>query len=221
MQSGLGKIAVKMPLYKTIHFCSNTKILVWKITETLAELTNAVRLSAPTLVRVGTMKSEMHRRAFLSVRMLLQEAGYSDFDIYYDEFGKPHLNDGTDISITHSFEFSALILSDRKIGIDIEMRRDKIQNIDFKFIDHEFSYLNKQHHEDYISRLTVIWGVKEAIFKIRNEVGISFKEHIEVDAFEMADQKTTTTLHFGNLSTQFKVYFEAFENFILVYVLEY
>jgi hypothetical protein len=36
------------------------------------------------------MKSEMHQRAF-SVRMLLQETGHTDLDLYYDEFGKPHL----------------------------------------------------------------------------------------------------------------------------------
>ncbi|MGK4566223.1 4'-phosphopantetheinyl transferase family protein [Flavobacterium sp. 3HN19-14] len=210
-----------MPLYKSIPFCDNTKILVWKVTESLSELMNSVRLQPTTLIRVDTMKSEMHRRAFLSVRMLLQEAGYSDFDIYYDEFGKPHLKDGTDISITHSFTFSAIILSNRKIGIDIELRREMVARLDYKFIDHEFNYLNKEDREDYISRLTVIWGVKEAIFKIRNEVGISFKDHIEVQAFEMKDQKATTTLHFGNLSTHFKVYFEEFENFILVYVLEY
>ncbi|MDI1257405.1 MAG: 4'-phosphopantetheinyl transferase superfamily protein [Flavobacterium sp.] len=210
-----------MPLYKTIPFCDNTTILVWKITESLSELMNNVKLQTTTLIRVDTMKSEMHRRAFLSVRMLLQEVGYSDFDIYYDEFGKPHLSDGTDISITHSFEFSAIILSNRKIGIDIEKRREKVARLDYKFIEREFSYLNKDDFEDYISRLTVIWGVKEAIFKIRNEIGISFKDHIEVQAFEMEDKKATTTLHFGNLSTHFKVNFEEFENFILVYVLEY
>jgi hypothetical protein len=31
------------------------------------------------------MKSEMHQRGFLSVRKLLQTAGYTDFDLYYDE----------------------------------------------------------------------------------------------------------------------------------------
>jgi hypothetical protein len=45
------------------------------------------------------MKSELHQR-FLSVRKLLQEASYNDFDLSYDELGKPHLKDGKHISIT-------------------------------------------------------------------------------------------------------------------------
>ena len=181
---------------------------------------NSVKLQATTLVRVDTMKSETHRRAFLSVRRLLQEAGYSDFDIYYDEFGKPHLNDGTDISITHSFEFSAIILSDRKIGIDIEMRREMVARLDYKFIEHEFSYLNKNNHEDYISRLTVIWGVKEAIFKIRNEKAISFKDNIQVNPFEMGDEETIAFLEMEDTKQEFVIYFEEFEGFALVYAFQ-
>jgi phosphopantetheinyl transferase len=209
-----------MPLYKTINCCPGTKILIWKITETFGELQNEVILNKTNGIRLDNMKSEMHQRGFLSVRKLLQQIGYTDFDLYYDVFGKPHLKDGTHISITHSFEFSAIILSDQKIGIDIELRREKIAKLADKFIDHEFRYLNKDNREDYISRLTVIWGAKEAIFKIRNEQGISFKDHIEVDVFEMESKKAVATLHFQNLSVAFPVYFEEFENFTMVYVLE-
>jgi hypothetical protein len=46
------------------------------------------------------MKSEMHQRAFLSVRMLLQQVGHTDFDLYYDAFGKPHLKERITFSIT-------------------------------------------------------------------------------------------------------------------------
>ena len=80
------------------------------------------------------MKSEIHRRGFMSIRHLMAEAGYVDHDLFYDELGKPHLKNGSNISITHSFNFTAIILSDRKVGIDIEKRRDKILKIANKFI---------------------------------------------------------------------------------------
>ena len=118
-----------MPLFKTIHFSPsvgfNTQILIWKITEPFAELNKQVVLNESNRIRLNGMKSEMHQRAFLSVRKLLQQAGYNDFDLYYDVFGKPHLNDGKFISITHSHEFSAIIISDETVGIDIELQRDK------------------------------------------------------------------------------------------------
>ncbi len=72
------------------------------------------------------MKSEIHRRGFMSIRHLMAEAGYVDQDLFYDDLGKPHLKNGKNISITHSFIFTAIILSDDKVGIDIEKRRDKI-----------------------------------------------------------------------------------------------
>jgi phosphopantetheinyl transferase len=80
---------------------------------------------------------------FISVRKLLQEAGYNDLDLYYDELGKPHLKDDKYISISHSHHFSAIIVSNKSVGIDIELQREKIIRIADKFVDQEYSYLKK------------------------------------------------------------------------------
>ena len=209
-----------MPLYKTINFNATTQILVWKITESLAQLYNEVTLNTTNTIRFNGMKSELHQRAFLSVRKLLQEKGYTDFDLEYDEFGKPYLKDGNHISISHSHEFSTIIISNQKVGIDIELQREKIIKIADKFVGYEFEFLNKQNQEEYIKRLTVIWGIKESIFKICNEIGISFKNHIQAKAFEMKDQSGSASLHFQNNKEDFSFHFEEIENFILVYVFE-
>jgi 4'-phosphopantetheinyl transferase len=208
-----------MPLFKTIHINSRTQILVWKVTESYAELLEQMVLNDSNRIRLDGMKSEMHQRAFLSVRKLLQESGHTDLDLYYDEFGKPHLNDGKFISITHSHNFSAIIISDETVGIDIELQRNKIIRIADKFCDSEFQFLDTDSDE-YIRKLTVIWGVKEAIFKIRNEKGISFKNHINVCDFDLESEQTTAELHFDNLVKDFKIHFEEIEEFTLVYALE-
>ena len=209
-----------MPLFKTINVSPKTQILVWKITESFEELLLQVVLKEKTQLRLQGMKSELHQRAFLSVRMLLKELGYTDSELHYDEFGKPYLRDGKYISITHSHQFSALIISDETVGIDIEMQREKIIRIADKFCDREFQFLEPEKIQEYIRKLTVIWGAKESIFKIRNEKGISFKDHIQVNTFEIEDQKTTAILEFGNLKQQFSIYFEEIENFTLVYAFE-
>jgi 4'-phosphopantetheinyl transferase len=210
-----------MPLYKTINYNSTTQILVWKITESLEELLGNVLLKEKTQLRLNAMKSEMHQRAFLSVRMLLQEVGYTDFELHYDEFGKPYFNDGKHVSITHSHHFSAIIISDETVGIDIEMQREKIIRISDKFVNKiELNRLRRFDAEDYIKKLTVKWGAKEAIFKIRNEKGISFKDHIQVRTFEVVDQKTIAVLEFENIKQVFSIYFEEFEKFTLVYAFE-
>lgn len=207
-----------MPLFKTIHYNATTEILVWKITETFEELFDTVVLNENNSIRLAGMKSQLHQRAFLSVRKLFYLAGYTDFDLYYDEFGKPHLKDGKYISITHSHEFSAIILSNETVGIDMELQRDKIIKIADKFCDSEFQYLNDS--EEYIRKLTVVWGAKEAIFKIRNEKGISFKNHIKVNSFDLEAKETIAELHFDNLIKDFKIYFEEMEGFTLVYAFQ-
>ena len=208
-----------MPLLKTINFNPTTEILLWKITESLAELSAEVTLNPKNQQRFNGMKSELHQRAFLSVRKLLHLKGYTDFDLIYDQFGKPHLKDGKHISISHSHEYATIIISDEITGIDIELQRDKIIRIADKFVEPEWEFLDKENQE-YIRKLTVIWGVKESIFKIRNEAGISFKDHIHVHPFEIKDQSGIADLHFQNSVIQFKYHFIEIDNFTLVYAFQ-
>ena len=210
-----------MPLYKTINYSPSTQILIWEITESFEELLGKVILKEKTQARLNKMKSEMHQRAFLSVRMLLKEAGYTDYELHYDEFGKPYFLDGKHVSITHSHHLSAIIISDETVGIDIEMQREKIIRIADKFVNEtELNRLKSFGLQDYIKKLTIKWGAKEAIFKIRNEKGISFKDHIQVNPFEIEDQKTTAILELENIKQQFSIHFEEFEGFTLVYAFE-
>lgn len=208
-----------MPLLKTINCNPTTEILLWKINESLAELSAEVTLNPKNQQRFNGMKSELHQRAFLSVRKLLQFKGYTDFDLQYDQFGKPHLNVGKHISISHSHEYATLIISDEIAGIDIEMQREKIIKIAPKFAEKELEFLEKENQES-IRKLTVIWGVKESIFKIRNEVGISFKDHIHVHPFEIDAKSGTANLHFQNKTVQFNYHFIEIDNFTLVYAFQ-
>ena len=98
-----------MPLYKTITFNPTTKLLIWKIEEPFDVLSKNIQLTTHCQARVDSMKSDLHRRGFMSIRHLLAYVGYTDFDLSYDQNGKPHLADGTYISISHSYIFSAII----------------------------------------------------------------------------------------------------------------
>ncbi len=130
-----------MPLHKIITPNSSTKIYIWKIEETFEDLFDQVVLNDINLIRLNTMKSEMHQRGFLSVRKLLQEAGYADTDLHYNQDGKPHLKDNKFISISHSSQFSTIAISDKPIGIDIELAKEKVLKIASRF-------MNISHLED-------------------------------------------------------------------------
>lgn len=218
-----------MPLYKIIEHNSTTRILIWKITESFKQLNQEVQLNEKNQLRLKEMKSEMHQRAFLSVRKLLALAGYSDFDLYYDEFGKPHFHKKnpsikfTEVSITHSHHFSAIIVSNESVGIDIEKQRDLIQKTAHKFVnDAVLNCLKKSNTTtDYIKILTVNWGTKEAVFKIKSKKGISFKNHITISLFDINASQTTANLNYKGINQKFDIHFSELEdNFMLVYALE-
>ncbi len=205
-----------MPLFKIINHDSSTQILVWKITESYQDLKNEVLLKPINQLRISEMKSEIHQRAFLSVRKLLHKINLTDADLFYDESGKPHLKNNQFISISHSHEFATIALSNQKIGIDIEMQREKILKIADKFA---LEQVNKKNKKYYIRKLTVLWGAKEAIFKIKNEKGISFKDHILVKPFKLNQKQTQAELNFNSKRENFEINYHEIENYTLVYAL--
>jgi len=207
-----------MPLYKTLNPNSQTTVKIWKITESYNDLIQGIDLNPKNLERVLGMKSELHQRGFLSVRHLLKEFGYTDAELHYDEDGKPYLNDGNYISITHSFTFSAIIVSKSKVGIDIEKQRDKIQRIADKFVDYEFLYLDKES-EDYTRNLTLIWCIKESLYKLFATPGLSFKQHTLVIPFAFQDKKTLCWIDYEEKKYRHKANYLEFEGFTCAYVL--
>lgn len=207
-----------MPLYKIIIPNSQTTVKIWKISESYTDLIDNIKLKPESLQRVLGMKSELHQRGFLSVRRLLAEFGYDDFDLFYDGNGKPHLKDGKHISITHSFHFSAVIVSDCIVGIDIEKQRKKITLIAPKFIDYEFDYLN-ENKPDYIKKLTAIWCVKESLYKLFATPGLSFKKYFLVIPFEIKDQETIAWIDYKDKKYRYSIHFLEFEGFTCAYAI--
>ncbi|MGO4919320.1 4'-phosphopantetheinyl transferase family protein [Maribacter spongiicola] len=206
-----------MPLYKTITVNEETSLAIWKVEETEENLWKEIVLTPYCQNRFNGMKSELHRKAFLSIRHLLREYNYTDADLMYDENGKPHLKDGKLISITHSHNFTAIIVSSAEhVGIDIEMQRDKILRIAHKFTPFE-EYRTLANTAAVVRKLTIVWGAKESLYKIYGHRGVSFLHHINVQDFRFDDHKTTAQIIFeGNLSN-YKIRFLEFEEFTCVY----
>ncbi|GGZ85389.1 4'-phosphopantetheinyl transferase family protein [Algibacter mikhailovii] len=207
-----------MPLFKTIVANSQTTVKIWKITESYEDLMQPLSLKPNSLERVLGMKSVLHQRGFLSVRHLLIAFGYTDLDLFYDDNGKPHLKDGKEISITHSFNFSAVIISDLTVGIDIEKQRDKIAVIAHKFIGYEFNYLNKLD-ADFIKKLTAIWCVKESLYKLFATPGLSFKKCLMVIPFALNDEETVAWIDYEEKKHRYTIHFLEFEGFTCAYAI--
>jgi len=206
-----------MPLYKTIRVNDFTKVLIWKIEESLEDLTKGIELTEQSKKRVDAMKSILHQQGFMSIRQLLKQAGYVDADVFYDEFGKPHLKDKNYLSISHSFTFTAIIISKKKpVGIDVEKQRDKIVKIAHKFTPIE-EYNTIANHEALVSKLTIVWGSKESLYKIYGKKKLQFLHHIYIEDFSFIDTKTTGVIKYKGYVSSYDICFLEFEGFTCVY----
>ena len=203
-----------MPLYKEVIINDTTTLYLWKITEDLEWFKDVVELNNSSKKRIDSMKSESHQKGFLAVRTLLQHVGYSDFDLYYDAHGKPHLKDEKCISISHSHQFSAIAVSTHSIGIDLELVKEKTLKIASRFMD--VSHLENLSEIEKIQKATVIWGIKESIFKIKSQEGISFPNHIFENKFNLEDKITEAQLRFNSEIENYNIVFNFVEDYIYV-----
>lgn len=121
---------------------------------------------------------------FLMIRRLLKLNGIT-LPILYKENGEPYLEDSDKfISITHSFPFAGLAISNKKNGIDIERIQPKILALRDKFInEYEKSWLYKEIEE--LEFLTIIWAIKESLYKLHASKYWSLKKHYEVSPFRL------------------------------------
>ncbi|WP_062056859.1 4'-phosphopantetheinyl transferase family protein [Aquimarina longa] len=208
-----------MPLYKTITIDESTNVLIWKIEESYESLCEGIELTEYCQNRVDSMKSDIHRRGFMSVRHLLAVLGYTDHDLYYDELGKPHLKDEKQISITHSYEYAGVIISDHPVGIDIEKQREKIHKIAHKFVNEfEKDYVAQQDFEK-TRVLTIIWGAKESLYKLYATAGLSFEQHIYISPFTLDYPFVYGAVNYENIMSHYDINFIEFEGFTCVYAL--
>jgi len=165
-----------MPFLKEFIINDKTKVKLWKVM--MGEL-NTKELNSDEKNLLELKKSNILREQFLATRKLLALEN-SNYKIIYDINGKPSLNSNYNISISHSHEIAAIAISDNfNIGIDVQLRENKIFNIQHKFLN-KSEKLNIGD-DPTVDILTMVWVSKESIYKAIGLKGISFSENIKID----------------------------------------
>jgi len=146
-------------------------ILVWEITETLEEL--QVLLGG---LNISNHTSEKRKKEQLTTRLLVKEI-LPNKRIIYNKFGAPELDNGQHISISHSAGLVAVIISHEKTGLDIEKISEKTLLLASKFVS-EKNLINLDKEKS-----TLIWCLKEAIYKWDQKGGVNFIKDIIITEF--------------------------------------
>ena len=181
---------------------NNNTVLVWEISEPLEKL-----ISLTSNTDYSHLKSEKKKKEFLACRILLNYYN-KDLKISYSENGSPNLSNHQCISVSHSGDLVCIIISDKKIGIDIEQISDKSLRLREKFLNPHHTKLNKE-------KSTIIWCIKEAVFKFHKIGNVDFKKDIVIPKFKL-DKNGRIDIQFQNKTL--KSYYLKVEDFYLSYV---
>jgi phosphopantetheinyl transferase len=186
---------------------ANTRIHVWKITESIPELLSLLPESFSS--ELEKMKTEIHRKQFLSKNILLRRLQI-DKQISYRENGKPELPENKYISITHSKNYVAIALANQPVGIDMELAQPKLITVAPKFI-----HMKEQKIIDVKNQtqLLYFWTAKESIYKLIGESGLSFRQDILIQKTDY--QKQTGTAIVRN-KQKIKLFFNKIDNNIII-----
>lgn len=178
-----------MPIVYNKNIDDQTILAVWKIQETEEELIAGLQLKQHELEFLSSLNNGKRLLHWLSTRLLLRTMLNTDdyIDCRMDDHGKPYLvNIDYEISLSHSYDYAAVMISkDKKVGVDIELMKDKIQLIKHKFLS--VDELKQQNLDSSMEGLYVSWCVKEAIYKWNGRKGLELKKDMFVKAFDLKE----------------------------------
>jgi len=204
-----------MPLYRDFSD-DNATILVWKYDES-EELDINQLLEPENAEKV----KDYHPKKLLEVLMVrkLLKGLKPNSKILYKE-REPFLSpNDAEISITHSFPFAAIAISKNKIGIDVEKFNPKILRVIDKFTyENERGFIPEDKADTFY---TIIWSVKESMYKIHHSKYWSLKKNYEVKPFELKHlHKISCRVYDEQFSDEFKARVEFFDDYCFTIVEE-
>jgi 4'-phosphopantetheinyl transferase len=203
----------------TKHYLNETSVLgVWKIEEDINTLLEMVVLDTDDKKKYKGFASTSRKLEFLSVRALLSELLGKDARIVYNKNNKPFLKDGSRfISISHSHKLTAILCStNEKVGIDLEYMSSNIGALAFKFLNRKEKVTKNPDDRKY--HLYLHWCAKESLYKICDKEGISIRNNITIEPFEVMESgEIKGRVHTKKINESFDLNYTRYDNYAIVW----
>ena len=210
-----------MPLYLKKELEDRTRIGVWHVTESEEELKALSSVPSDEMEEISFIRSESLRRQKLAVRALLDEMFEDKVYLSHHDNGKPYIeNSVTNISITHTEKYVAVILNDNEdVGIDIESLSRDFSSVEKKALS-EDEIDDLEDDEKRNGQLAIYWCAKEAIYKMLGQYDVNFAEQIEVEKFRPKNdgELEATFEDEDGYEQEFDLEYIIFDNHVLVWV---
>lgn len=212
-----------MALVKVIQERWESQIGIWKVEESIEELKNKLILNEEEIRFYNSLNKNKRNLHWLSSRVLLRTLLKTDefIEVYGDKHGKPHLvNLDYEISISHSYDYAAAMISKKKVGVDIEKIKPVISNIALKFL-HECELKQVDIQSD-IKKLYVYWCAKESVFKMNGKKGLIFREDIVIDPFDFNEDGDKVSAYYvtDGKKNDIVIDYQLIDGYMLTYVIQ-
>ncbi len=115
-------------------------------------------------------------------------------------------NSDLQISISHDENWVAVIVSKNKVGIDVFCPTEKVFRVAHKFLSDEETIFLQNYFSNENEKLkwySMLWCVKETVFKWMGKDGVEFKEDMLLQKIESAEILMNTTFY-GEVKVQTK-----------------
>lgn len=207
-------------LTKDLDDDAHSRLGVWHITETEAELKALSSIPSDELEEISFIKSESLRKQKLAVRALLDAMFEEKVYLSHHDNGKPYIeNNATNISITHTDKYVAVILNDLDdVGIDCESLDRDFSAVEKKALsEEEIDDLDDDHRNE---QLAIYWCAKEAVYKKMSQYKVDFAEQIEIDAFRLKGEGEleATFINKDGFEEEFDLEYMTFDRHVLVWI---
>lgn len=138
-----------------------------------------------------------------------------DYELNYTTENKPYLKGRSEhISISHSHDKLVIILNAKEnTGIDIEQIRDKVKNVQTKFLSEK----ELKFADNDTGRLITLWAAKEAMYKVYGLKEVEFIKNLFVEDF--SGPEITGRLQLDGLKKSYRLMSEEIDGYKMVYVL--
>ena len=209
-----------MALYLRKKLDNKAEIAVWHVTESEEELLSLTSVPNDELEEISLFRSESQRRQKLAVRALINEVFEDKMYLNHHDNGQPYLeNCATNISITHTDNYVAIIIHDEEeVGIDVESLDRDFSVVEKKALsEDEIDDLEKDRRNE---QLAIYWCAKEAIFKRMSQSRVNFAEQIEVEKFNLKKEGEleATFIHKDEYEEDFELEYMMFDRHVLVWL---
>ena len=208
-----------MGLYLKKTLDNEAVIGVWQITETEEELIELSSTPSDEMEEISFIRSESLRKQRLAVRALLNTLFEDKVYLSHHDNGKPYLeNNPTNISITHTEKYVAVILHEEEnVGIDIESLDRDFSAVEKKALSED--EIDDLEDEKRNEQLAIYWCAKEAVFKLLSRYNVDFAENIEIERFRpRGEGELEATFTAKNEEEEFDLEYITFDRHVLVWV---